>query len=209
MEGEYDFLFKIVLIGDAGVGKTSIVRRYTDGVFTSAGIPTIGVDFCIKTLSINGSAIKLQIWDTAGQERFRTITQSYYRSADAIVLVYDIGSATSFRNLPEWLSEVDRYAGNTVHKILIGNKSDRTDREIQTALGSQFAQENDMPFLETSAKSADNIDKLFEVLATNLRDTHTNKGVRQNIGGPQGLKSSTVQIQKPKEETKGNGGGCC
>ena len=150
---------------------------------------------------------QLQIWDTAGQERFRTITQSYYRSADAIVLVYDIGAATTFRNLPEWLSEVDRYAGNTVHKILIGNKSDRTDREIQSHLGTQFSQENDMPFMETSAKSADNVDKLFEQLAKTLKDTHMQRGVRQNIGGPQSLKS-TVQVQKPKEEQSG-GGGCC
>lgn len=125
--------------------------------------------------------------------------------------MYDIGSATTFRNLPEWLSEVDRYAGTTVHKILIGNKSDRTDREIQTHLGSQFAQENDMPFLETSAKSADNIDNLFEQLAKTLRDTHMHKGVKQGSGGAaQSLKSSTVQVQKPyPEKSGGGGGGCC
>ena len=121
--------------------------------------------------------------------------------------MYDIGSATTFRNLPEWLSEVDRYAGSSVHKILIGNKSDRTDREIQTHLGSQFSQENDMPFLETSAKSADNIDRLFEQLARTLKDTHMQKGVRQNVSNPQGVKS-TIQVKKPLEE-KNSGGGCC
>ena len=121
-------------------------------------------------------------------------------------MVYDIGSATTFRNLPEWLSEVDRYAGSSVHKILIGNKSDRSDREIQTHLGSQFAQENDMPFLETSAKSADNIDRLFEQLARTLKDTHMQKGVRQNVSGPQSVKS-TIQVKKPLEEK--SGGGCC
>lgn len=153
--------------------------------------------------------LQLQIWDTAGQERFRTITQSYYRSADAIVLVYDIGSAATFRNLPEWLSEVDRYAGQTVHRILIGNKSDRTDREINMPLGQQFAQENDMPFLETSAKSASNIDKLFEQLARTLKENHVQKGVRQNIGGAQSVKS-TISVQKPTEnQVKGGGGGCC
>ena len=124
------------------------------------------------------------------------------------MLVYDIGTATTFKNLNEWLSEVDRYAGSTVHKILIGNKSDRTDREVPTHLGSQFAQENDMPFMETSAKNADNVDKLFEQLAKTLKDTHMQKGVRQNVsGGPRSIKG-TVQVTKPIEE-KSSGGGCC
>ena len=157
---------------------------------------------CFRTL-------QLQIWDTAGQERFRTITQSYYRSADAIVLVYDIGSSATFRNLPDWLSEVDRYAGNTVHKILIGNKNDRIDREIATTLGQQFSQENDMPFLETSAKNADNIDRLFEELAKRLKENHMQRGVRQNVGAPQGVKS-TVTLAKPTDDAKtSGGGGCC
>ena len=206
METEYDYLFKIVLIGDSGVGKASIVRCYTEEIFKSAGIPTIGVDFCIKTLQIGSSTVKvcacvracvrtcvcacmcvctllgsdsvvnfqhfllipflssfaiyppplplspqLQIWDTAGQERFRTVTQSYYRSADAIILVYDIGLPVIFRNLPEWLSEVERYAKSNVQKFLIGNKSDDwPDRKISIELGRKFSQENDMPFLEVS-----------------------------------------------------------
>ena len=123
--------------------------------------------------------------------------------------MYDIGTATTFRNLTEWLSEVDRYAGSTVHKILIGNKSDRTDREVQTHLGSQFAQENDMPFMETSAKNADNVDRLFEQLAKTLKDTHMQKGMKQNVGGgPRSIKS-TVQVTKPIEEKGGGAGGCC
>ena len=125
------------------------------------------------------------------------------------MLVFDIGTATTFKNLTEWLSEVDRYAGNTVHKILIGNKSDRADREVPTHLGSQFAQENDMPYMETSAKNADNVDKLFEQLAKTLKDTHMQKGMKQNVGsGPRSIKG-TVQITKPIEEKNNGGGGCC
>jgi small GTP-binding protein len=212
METEYDYLFKIVLIGDAGVGKTSIVRRYTDGIFTSAGIPTIGVDFCIKTLQIGSSAVKLQIWDTAGQERFRTITQSYYRSADAIVLVYDIGASLTFRNLPEWLAEVERYAGNSVHRILIGNKIDRPDREIENAMGKQFADENGMPFLETSAKNSENIDALFLQLAKTLRDTHVDKKLKSPHSGVGGasVKPNTVSLTKTEKKAESGGGsGCC
>lgn len=109
------------------------------------------------------------------------------------------------------MSEVDRYAGNTVHKILIGNKSDRPDREIATNLGSQFAQENDMPFMETSAKNAENVDKLFEQLAKTLKDTHMQKGMKPGAGGggPRSIKG-TVQVSKPIEESNGaKGGGCC
>eukprot|EP00731_Ephydatia_muelleri_P030646 Em0022g160a len=207
METEYDFLFKIVLIGDAGVGKTSIVRRYTDGVFTSAGIPTIGVDFCIKTLQIGTNMVKLQIWDTAGQERFRTITQSYYRSADAIVLVYDIGAIQTYQNLQEWLTEVDRYAGASVHKILIGNKSDRTDREVSQDLGEKFADQHGMPFLETSAKTANNIEELFLRLAKNLRDVHSSKKLNQPSSNS--TKPNTVALNKDTPPSGGGAGGSC
>ena len=156
---------------------------------------------------------QLQIWDTAGQERFRTITQSYYRSADAIVLVYDIGLQVTFRNLPEWLSEVERYAGNNVQKILIGNKSDRPDREITSELGRQFSHENDMPFLETSAKNSENIDELFLQLATTLRDAHVDKKLRPQHGSAGvsrvGQPNTVSLTQKPTPEEKGGGGGGC
>ena len=159
------------------------------------------------------SSPQLQIWDTAGQERFRTITQSYYRSADAIVLVYDIGSSLTFRNLPEWLAEVERYAGSSVHRILIGNKSDRPDREIDMAMGRQFAEENGMPFLETSAKNSENIDALFLQLAKTLRDSHVDKKLKSPHSGSGGVsaKPNTVSLTKneKKSESSGGGGGCC
>ena len=157
------------------------------------------------------SCSQLQIWDTAGQERFRTITQSYYRSADAIVMVYDIGSSLSFRNLPEWLAEVERYAGNSVHRILIGNKSDRPDREIDATMGKQFADENGMPFLETSAKNSDNIDALFLQLAKTLRDSHVDKKLKtpHSVGGAS-AKPNTISLTRGAEKkTESSGGGCC
>ncbi|KAL6081667.1 hypothetical protein STEG23_005574 [Scotinomys teguina] len=117
---DYDFLFKIVLIGNAGVGKTCLVRRFTQGLFPPGQGATIGVDFMIKTVEINGEKVKLQIWDTAGQERFRSITQSYYRSANALILTYDITCEESFRCLPEWLREIEQYASNKVITVLVG-----------------------------------------------------------------------------------------
>ncbi|KAG1948282.1 ras-related protein Rab-30 [Pimephales promelas] len=120
---DYDYLFKIVLIGNAGVGKTCLVRRFTQGLFPPGQGATIGVDFMIKTVEIKGVKVKLQIWDTAGQERFRSITQSYYRSANALILTYDITCEDSFRCLPEWLREIEQYANNQVVTILVGEYS--------------------------------------------------------------------------------------
>ncbi|KAK2912937.1 hypothetical protein Q8A73_007050 [Channa argus] len=119
---DYDYLFKIVLIGNAGVGKTCLVRRFTQGLFPPGQGATIGVDFMIKTVEIKGEKVKLQIWDTAGQERFRSITQSYYRSANALILTYDITCEDSFRCLPEWLKEIEQYANNQVVTILVGKR---------------------------------------------------------------------------------------
>lgn len=150
--------------------------------------------------------LQLQIWDTAGQERFRTITQSYYRSADAIVLVFDVTTVTSFNNLSEWLSEVSRYAGNNVHRTLIGNKCDLTEREVKSELATAFASQHNMPYLETSAKNSENIDELFRRLAQTLRD---NLSERRLKGPNQSMKAErTVNLQSPRQESSG-GSGCC
>ncbi|KAK0417435.1 hypothetical protein QR680_013008 [Steinernema hermaphroditum] len=150
---DYKYLFKVVLVGNAGVGKTCLVRKFTQGIFPPGQSATIGVDFMIKTLKVLDDKIKLQIWDTAGQERFRSITQSYYRSAHAIVLVFDVSCQPSFDSLPDWLSEIEQYANRRVLKILVGNKVDKDDeREIPERIGKSFADANGFEyFLETSA----------------------------------------------------------
>lgn len=179
---DYKFLFKVVLIGNSGVGKTCLVRRFTQGVFPKGQGATIGVDFMIKTLEIENSAgqreaVKLQIWDTgnltcllslftfpnalscvftAGQERFRSITQSYYRSAHALILVYDISCQPTFDALTDWIREIQEYANPKVLKILVGNKTDRDDREIPMRVGEEFAKQHEMYFLETSSKQGEN-----------------------------------------------------
>ncbi|XP_064608071.1 LOW QUALITY PROTEIN: ras-related protein Rab-30-like [Liolophura sinensis] len=179
---DYKYLFKVVLIGNAGVGKTCLVRRFTQGLFPPGQGATIGVDFMIKTVEIDGEKIKLQIWDTAGQERFRSITQSYYRSANALILVYDVCLQDSFESLPQWITEMENYAGKNILTYLVGNKTDQINRrEIPTAIGQQFAQRYEMRFLETSAKEADNVEKLFLEIGKELT-----KLTRENEVRPKG-----------------------
>ncbi len=162
----YDLLFKILLIGDSGVGKTSVLFRFSDDQFNTTFISTIGIDFKIKTIELDGKKIKLQIWDTAGQERFHTITTSYYRGAMGIILVYDITQQKSFDNIAKWLGNIETHASPDVEKTLIGNKCDMdSKRIIQKEQGERIADEYSIRFFETSAKSNTNIEATFETLA--------------------------------------------
>ncbi|XP_069142342.1 ras-related protein Rab-43-like [Argopecten irradians] len=167
----FDYLFKIVLIGDAGVGKTCVVQRFKSGTYVEKHGSTIGVDFTMKTMQIDGKLIKLQIWDTAGQERFRTITQSYYRSANGVILAYDITKKASFENISRWIEDVKRYAGSNIVQCLIGTKSDLEHlREVKTAESRAYADHHSMvDVIETSAKENTNVEEVFMRMAKELK----------------------------------------
>ncbi|KAG8223274.1 hypothetical protein J437_LFUL001551 [Ladona fulva] len=168
----FDYLFKIVLIGDCGTGKTWVVRRFKSGTFVESHGNTIGVDFSMKTVMVDGKRVKLQIWDTAGQERFRTITQSYYRSANGVIIVYDITNRSSFLSLQRWIEEVRKYTASNALTILIGNKCDlKTLREVEFAEAEAMCEyiPEIMAVMETSAKENTNIDDAFMCLATELK----------------------------------------
>ncbi|KAF9518309.1 hypothetical protein BS47DRAFT_334925 [Hydnum rufescens UP504] len=142
---EYDFLFKLLLIGDSGVGKSCLLLRFADDTYTESYISTIGVDFKIRTIELEGRTVKLQIWDTAGQERFRTVTDN-----------------DTFTNVKQWLQEIDRYASEGVNKLLVGNKSDLTGKKVvEYTVAKEFADQLSIPFLETSAKNATNVEQAF------------------------------------------------
>lgn len=123
-QADYDYIFKILLIGNSAVGKSSLLMRFADDIFTDTFLPTIGVDFKIRTIEAEGSKVKLQMWDTAGQERFKSVLTSYYKGTHGILLVFDITDKKSFTDLQEWLSEVDKYGREDLVKLLIGNKKD-------------------------------------------------------------------------------------
>ena len=167
--GNYDYLVKLLLIGDSGVGKSCLLLRFSDDSFTTSFITTIGIDFKIRTIEENGKRLKLQIWDTAGQERFRTITTAYYRGAMGILLVYDVTDEQSFNNIRNWMRQIQQHASENVNKLLIGNKCDMLDKKVvETARGQGLADEFGIKFYETSAKKNMNVDQAFTDIARDV-----------------------------------------
>eukprot|EP00930_Biecheleria_cincta_P004194 TRINITY_DN105093_c0_g1_i1.p1 TRINITY_DN105093_c0_g1~~TRINITY_DN105093_c0_g1_i1.p1 ORF type:complete len:342 (+),score=47.10 TRINITY_DN105093_c0_g1_i1:57-1082(+) len=170
MEG-YDHLFKVLLIGDSGVGKSAVLLRFTEDAFTEHYHTTIGVDFNVKTLVSDGKRVKLQIWDTASQERFRAITTSYYRGAHGIIVVYSIDSKDSFENVSTWLQEIENASSGDACKLLLANKADlSSSRVVSTEDGQYLADSYSIPFLEVSAKTSSNISEAFCDLTSCIKD---------------------------------------
>ena len=166
----YDFLIKLLLIGDSGVGKSCLLLRFSDDQFTPSFITTIGIDFKIKTIELDGKRIKLQIWDTAGQERFRTITTAYYRGAMGILLVYDVTDEQSYQNIRNWIRNIEQHAADNVNKVLIGNKADMTfEKVVETSRGQALADEYGIKFFETSAKTNANVVESFTSIAVDIK----------------------------------------
>eukprot|EP01132_Coremiostelium_polycephalum_P005404 gene5404-6741_t len=158
------------VIGDSGVGKSCMLLRFADNRFTDSYISTIGVDFCIRTIELDGKKIKLQIWDTAGQERFKTITTSYYRGAHGLIIVYDITNMDSFNSIKRWLIDVDRFASPSVLKLIVGNKCDlNSKRAVDLKTAKKYADELNIPIMETSAKDSTAIDEAFIRLASDIK----------------------------------------
>ena len=175
---KYEYIFKIILIGSSGVGKSSILQRYIQKVFSDSYSCTIGVDFFMKSIDIGDKSIKLQLWDTAGTEKFRSITTGYYRGANAAFVVFDLTSKASFNSLNEWIENYYKYSNPDSEKnvVLIGNKSDLVDkREVTQEEIEKFAKDNHIIYFETSAKDGKNIDECFHFMAEQLVKQYENK----------------------------------
>lgn len=201
MQPDYDFLFKLLLIGDSGVGKSCILLRFADDTYTESYISTIGVDFKIRTIDLDDKTVKLQIWDTAGQERFRTITSSYYRGAHGIIIVYDVTDRDSFTNVRNWMQEIDRHAMEGVSRLLVGNKCDQTaKRVVSYEEGKELADSCNIKFIETSAKTSANVEDAFHLMASEIRS-------RVQIGQQQTRAASNVRIG-PTQPVRAQAG-CC
>lgn len=199
----YDVAFKVMLVGDSGVGKTCLLIRYKDGSFLSgAYISTVGMDFRNKVVTVDDYKVKLQIWDTAGQERFRSVTHAYYRDAHALLLLYDVSNKTSFDNTRAWLGEINEYAQDDVVIMLIGNKADITqDRQVRTEDGERLAREYGVAFMETSAKTGCNVELAFMAVARELKQRAS-----RSVHGASGRFNMTEYI---RQESQARPNGCC
>ncbi|KAK2585387.1 hypothetical protein KPH14_010062 [Odynerus spinipes] len=167
----FDYMFKLLIIGNSSVGKTSFLFRYADDSFTSAFVSTVGIDFKVKTVFRNDKRVKLQIWDTAGQERYRTITTAYYRGAMGFILMYDITNEESFNSVQDWVTQIKTYSWDNAQVILVGNKCDMEDeRVISFERGKQLADQLGVQFFETSAKENIQVKAVFEQLVDIICD---------------------------------------
>ena len=172
---KFDHLFKILIIGESGVGKTCFLLRYAENSFVANHLLTIGIDFKIKVVEIEGKVIKLQIWDTAGQDRFRTITKTYYKGSHGVILVYDVCDERSFGNVKNWVNQIEQNAKSSICKVLVGNKCDKAERVIKEEQGRQLAEEYNMKFYETSAKTGQNVEEAFRYLTGEILKIYKNK----------------------------------
>ncbi|KAL1561186.1 Ras-related protein rabc1 [Salvia divinorum] len=201
---EFDYLFKLLMIGDSGVGKSSLLLSFTSDAFEELS-PTIGVDFKVKHVTLGGKKLKLAIWDTAGQERFRTLTSSYYRGAQGIIMVYDVTRRDTFTNLSDiWAKEIDLYSTNQdCIKMLVGNKVDKeSERVVSKKEGIDFAREYGCLFIECSAKTRVNVEQCFEELVLKILETPSL--LAEGLAG----NKKNIFKQKPPESSDASSS-CC
>uniref|UniRef100_A0A6U0H9X0 Ras-related protein Rab-11A n=1 Tax=Helicotheca tamesis TaxID=374047 RepID=A0A6U0H9X0_9STRA len=208
-EGFYDYLFKVILLGDSGVGKSNLKTRFTENTFDLESKSTIGVEFATKTIEIEGKVIKAQIWDTAGQERYRAITAAYYRGAVGALLVYDIAARESFDNLRRWMHELKEYAEPNIVIMLVGNKSDLEHmRSVETEEGMGFCEEHNLAFIETSALKASGVDSAFKNILAEIYHQTKKKTLEAEAEGGDGSESvkakNTIQLSTGEQKK-----GCC
>ena len=205
-EEDPDFLLKIILIGDSGVGKTNLLSQFISHQFSEENKTTIGVEFATKTMKVDDKTVKVQIWDTAGQERYRSITSAYYKGANGAMIIYDTTSSVSFDSIPRWLSDLKDTSDPKIILMLIGNKSDLEDsRSISKEEGIKFAQSQNLLFLETSAKNATNVEEAFNQLILNIVDMYAKNGLTgKEAYNPPNPKPGVPVHDDKKDEEK-----CC
>uniref|UniRef100_H2MKD4 small monomeric GTPase n=2 Tax=Oryzias latipes TaxID=8090 RepID=H2MKD4_ORYLA len=211
-DDEYDFLFKVVLIGDSGVGKSNLLSRFTRNEFNLESKSTIGVEFATRSIQVDGKTIKAQIWDTAGQERYRAITSAYYRGAVGALLVYDIAKHLTYENVERWLKELRDHADSNIVIMLVGNKSDlRHLRAVPTDEARAFAEKNTLSFIETSALDSTNVEEAFKNVLTEIYRIVSQKQIADRSAHDESPGNNVVDISVPptSDGQKGNKIQCC
>ena len=206
---DYQYIFKLILIGNSGVGKSSIIQRYMKNTFEESYKCTIGVDFLMKTLNLNGKTVKLQLWDTAGQEKYKSMVASYYRGANVALVVFDITSHASFDSLPVWIENYYKNGPEEKNIILIGNKKDMEEsRQVTQQEAEIFSETNNMMYFETSAKEGDNIEYIFTYAAEKLLEYYgkpDENNIKRQMNNNDKLQSQSFTEIRIEEHKKG----CC
>jgi len=198
---DYDYLLKILLVGESGVGKSCLLLRFAEGTFSQSFISTIGVDFKMKKVTLNDRVVKLQVWDTAGQERYRTIVSSFYRGAHGIILTFDVTDINSFLKVRHWLSEIKKNAPDGTRVLLVGNKSDLQSKRMVDAKEAQaFAEKSGLKYMETSAKDGTNVEEVFTTLGVECLDVVVHQSQEE--------KKQTIDNIDPNNPNAAKGG-CC
>lgn len=209
---EYDYLFKVVLIGDSGVGKSNLLSRFTRNEFNLESKSTIGVEFATKSINVDGKVVKAQIWDTAGQERYRAITSAYYRGAVGALLVYDISKHVTFENVERWLKELRDHAEPNIVVMLVGNKSDlRHRRTVPTEEAMTFAENNSLAFIETSALDSTGVEEAFRQILTEIYRLMSRKTIAAEGSPSSSLPAGQTLTVTPDNADKSSAkrSGCC
>jgi Ras-related protein Rab-11A len=208
-DDDYDYLFKVVLIGDSGVGKSNLLSRFTRNEFCLESKSTIGVEFATRSIQVDSKTIKAQIWDTAGQERYRAITSAYYRGAVGALLVYDITKQVTFENVERWLKELRDHADSNIVIMLVGNKSDlRHLRSVQTDDAQAFCERESLSFIETSALEATNVELAFQKILTEIYHIVSKKAIASEDSAP-GPGDGTRIVVTPESQEEKKKSGCC
>ena len=200
MSDDYEHLVKILMVGESGVGKTCLIKRFTKNEFSLTHLSTIAIDFKMKVLTVESTRLKLQIWDTAGQERFNTLTAGFFKGSDGIVVTYAVTERKSYENVNKWMNQIQSLAPKEVIIVLVGNKTDMEDeREVTMEEGKAMAEKYDAVFFESSAKTGDNVDSVFNCLARDILVK-----IRENP--PKVYEDSTINSMSKYSRAKGK---CC
>jgi len=206
----FDYLFKVVLIGDSGVGKSNLLSRFTRNEFNLETKSTIGVEFATRSLTVDTKTLKAQIWDTAGQERYRAITAAYYRGAVGALLVYDIAKHGTYVNVTRWLKELRDHADSNIVIMLVGNKSDLKHlRAVPTEEAKAFAAENGLSFIETSALDASNVESAFQTILTDIYHIVSAKALEQSSDPIKPSSGDTLTVSPSVDASHKATSGCC
>ena len=213
LKDNYDLLYKIILAGDSGVGKSNLFSRFHKNEFSLESATTLGVEFATKTMIIEDATLKAQIWDTCGQEQFRALTKTYYKKAAGAIIVYDITKKSSFESVERWYQDIKENSGEDIVILLIGNKADlRHIRQVETSVAAAYAKSKNMAFIETSALDSTNVENAFQMIVKQIYSQGQKTKIQPSNSNSKAIgegESIVIGENSKGDQKSGKIGGCC